>query len=300
MIEINNGDINETTEVDEVSAAPAASAVPESKAESYLIVGIRYKENGKIYYFDPDGSVFERGDQVIVDTARGIEFGTIAKENTLVPLSELTLPLRKVLRTATPEDIAHHEEIEKKKKEAFAICQEKINEHNPEMKLIDVEYTFDNTKLMFYFTADRRVDFRELVKDLAAIFKMRIELRQIRPRDSARFMGGLGSCGRPFCCSTFLSNFVQISVKMAKEQNISLNPAKISGTCGLLMCCLQFEHQTYEEEIKRTPPVDTKVKTPDGVGTIIETSPLSGNLKVMMADRKIQTIHRDKVTVIEE
>jgi len=296
MNDINKDNITEPEAESDVASAEAS--VP--NADTTLIVGIRYKENGKIYYFDPEGGVFARGDQVVVDTSRGVEFGTIAKENTYVPSSELTPPLRKVLRAATDEDIAHHNKIEEKKKEAFSICLEKINEHNPEMKLIDLEYTFDNTKLMIYFTADRRVDFRELVKDLAAIFKMRIELRQIRARDSARFMGGLGNCGRPFCCSTFLSNFVQISVKMAKEQNISLNPAKISGTCGLLMCCLQFEHQTYEEEIRKTPPVDTKVKTPDGIGTIIETSPLSGNLKVMLPDRKIQTIHRDKVAIIEE
>lgn len=269
--------------------------------EKVMITGVRFKEEGKIYYFDPDVYELEKGSFVIVETSRGIEFGTVAKTNSFVPASDITPPLRKVLRTATEEDIAHRNEIKLKKQEAFGVWEEKIRNHNLDMKLIDVEYTFDNSKMLFYFTAEGRVDFRELVKDLASIFKIRIELRQIGIRDETKFMGGLGICGRPFCCSTFLSNFMQVSIKMAKEQNLSLNSSKISGTCGRLMCCLTYEYDTYEEEIKRTPPVDAKVKTPDGIGIVIETSPLSGNVKVKFPDKNgvpVQTIHRDQLKVI--
>ena len=269
--------------------------------EKVLIVGIHYKEAGKIYYFDPDGMELTQGDAVIVDTARGIEFGRVVRGNCYVSSAEITPPLRKVLRRATAEDLQRRAEIEEKEKTAYAICLEKIRAHNLDMKLIDVEYTFDNSKLLFYFTADGRVDFRELVKDLASVFRIRIELRQIGVRDEAKLLGGLGVCGRPFCCSTFLFDVGQVSIRMAKEQNLSLNSAKISGTCGRLMCCLRYEYTTYEEEIRRTPPIDAKVKTPDGVGIVVEANPLTGLLKVQLPEKNgapVHTIHRDKVKII--
>ena len=190
------------------------------------------------------------------------------------------------------------ENNKKKEEDAFKVCQEKILKHKLDMKLVEVECTFDNSKLLFYFTAENRVDFRELVKDLASVFRTRIELRQIGVRDEAKMLGGLGVCGRPFCCSSFLSDFVQVSIKMAKEQNLSLNSSKISGTCGRLMCCLRYEHETYEEEIARTPPVDSTVKTAEGVGTVTEISPLTGYVKVKIGD-SVKPFHRDTVTVLK-
>ena len=206
-------------------------------------------------------------------------------------------PLKPVIRIATPEDIAKHKEIKKKEEEALKICQGKVLSHQLEMKLIEAEYTFDMSKLTFYFTADGRIDFRELVKDLASTFKTRIELRQIGIRDEAKFMGGLGVCGRQFCCSSFLPDFVQVSIKMAKEQSLSLNSSKISGACGRLMCCLRYEHEAYVEEIRLTPPVDSTVKTPDGVGTVVEIHPIKGTIKVSINDN-VRVYHRDDVTVI--
>lgn len=285
----------------ENTAVESESTSTGKTEEKVLIVGIHYKEAGKIYYFDPDGMELKQGDAVIVDTARGIEFGHVVRGNSYVSSAEITPPLRKVLRRATEEDLQHRAEIQEKEKAAYAICLEKIHAHNLDMKLIDVEYTFDNSKLLFYFTADGRIDFRELVKDLASVFRIRIELRQIGVRDEAKVLGGLGVCGRPFCCSTFLFDVGQVSIRMAKEQNLSLNSAKISGTCGRLMCCLRYEYSTYEEEIRRTPPVDSKVKTPDGVGVVVEANPLTGFLKVQYAEKNgtsTNTIHRDKVKVI--
>lgn len=266
---------------------------------AYEVIGVRFKQNGKVYYFDPSGMSFKRDDHVIVDTARGIEFGFVSMANRNVPSREVVLPLRKVVRAATPEDEQRYESNLEKETEAYNLCLSKIEEHRLDMKLIDVEYTFANSKLLFYFTAEGRVDFRELVKDLASVFKTRIELRQIGIRDEAKLMGGLGVCGRPFCCASFLPDFVQVSIKMAKEQNLSLNSAKISGACGRLMCCLRYEYDTYSEEIAKTPKVNSIVDTPDGEGIVVETSPLAGLCKVSLAKNpsSIQLYHRDDLKV---
>lgn len=278
--------------------APKAEPDPASMIE---IVGVKFKENGKIYYFAPMGYECPENLEVIVETARGIEFGIVAIPNKLEDPEVLVAPLRPVVRIATPTDKAKHDENVRREAEAAKIWDEKVAEHGLEMKLIDAEYTFDNSKLTFYFSADGRVDFRELVKSLASVFRTRIELRQIGIRDEAKMLGGLGICGRPFCCSTFLYDFNQVSIRMAKEQNLSLNSAKISGTCGRLMCCLRYECEAYEEEMKRTPKVDSIVKTPDGVGFVIEASPLTGQIKVKMGDADdapVSQFSRDVCTVI--
>lgn len=269
-------------------------------AEVTEVVGVRFKEEGKVYYFAPGKNKLAKGDPVIVETARGPEYGVVWVANRKVCDSEIVKPLKEVMRCATPEDLKHHKENKEKEAEAFRICGEKIAQHELDMKLVEAQYTFDNSKLLFYFTSAGRVDFRELVKDLASVFRTRIELRQIGIRDEAKLMGGLGACGRPLCCATFLSDFGQVSIKMAKEQSLSLNSNKISGVCGRLMCCLRYEHEAYVEEIKLTPPVDSVVKTPDGVGVVVETSPLRGLIKVKLKDTDgapIQ-IHRDKVQVL--
>jgi cell fate regulator YaaT (PSP1 superfamily) len=266
------------------------------------VVGIRFKKAGKVYYFAPGSLKLRLGDSAVVETARGPELGDVACGNRMVREKDVVQPLRPVIRIATKEDIAHGEENKKKENEAFSIGLKKIEEHGLDMKLVDVEYTFDNSKLLFYFTSAGRVDFRELVKDLASVFRTRIELRQIGIRDEAKLMGGLGVCGRPLCCASFLSDFVQVSIKMAKEQNLSLNSTKISGSCGRLMCCLRYEHDTYETEIKLTPSVDSVVKTEDGIGTVIETSPLAGLVKVRLDgknDVPPKFYHRDNVKVIK-
>lgn len=268
---------------------------------SVEIIGIRFKSNGKIYYFDPCGIHGKKGECAIVETARGQEFGEIALENTHVPESEIVPPIRPLLRIATEEDRCHHLENKKKEADALTICQAKIESHGLDMKLVEAQYTFDNSKLLFYFTSAGRVDFRELVKDLASVFRTRIELRQIGIRDEAKLIGGLGSCGRALCCSGFLSDFGQVSIKMAKEQNLSLNSTKISGTCGRLMCCLRYEYDTYLEEARLTPAVDSTVKTPDGVGTVVEATPLLGTVKVRLSsapDAEPSIYHRDNVTVL--
>ncbi len=246
------------------------------------VVGIRFKSSGKIYYFDPKGLKFKKGSHAIVDTARGQEFGEVAMANAMVSTSDIIPPLRPVVRNATTADVEHHKSNKQKEDEAFRICNAKIAEHKLDMKLIDAQYTFDNSKLLFYFTSSNRVDFRDLVKDLAGAFRTRIELRQIGIRDEAKIMGGLGMCGRPLCCTLFLSDFDQVSIKMAKEQNLSLNSAKISGICGRLMCCLKYEHEAYEYEIKRTPPVDSLVRTENGDGIVTEISPLTKTVKVRL------------------
>lgn len=244
------------------------------------VVGVRFKKAGKIYYFDPDDIDIKKEDHVIVETVRGIEFGHVIVGPKEVTEEEIISPLKKVLRVANEEDYLIHERNQEKAKEAFSICEKKIEEHGLTMKLIDVEYTFDNNKVIFYFTADGRVDFRELVKDLASIFKTRIELRQIGVRDEAKMVGGLGPCGRVVCCHKFLGDFEPVSIKMAKDQSLSLNPTKISGLCGRLMCCLKFEHKTYEELLKDMPTVGTIVLTPNGKGTVVETFTLAQMLKV--------------------
>ncbi len=248
------------------------------------VVGINFREAGKVYYFAPESFTLSQGDKVIVETARGIELGTVKVANTKVHESKIVSPLKPVIRIATKDDLARDEKNREAEINALAICKEKVAKHGLGMDLVGVEYTFDNSKLIFYFTCESRVDFRELVKDLASTFRTRIELRQIGIRDEAKMMGGLGVCGRKFCCSGFLSDFVQVSIKMAKEQNFSLNSAKVSGGCGRLMCCLRYEHETYEEALRITPPVGSVVSTKEGDGTVIETKPLANEIKVKLSD----------------
>lgn len=271
-----------------------------SQNEKTEVVGVRFRQVGKVYYFSPQGLTVTPETQVIVETARGIEIGTASSGNIYVNNKDIVAPLRPILRIATQEDIKHSEENRKKELEAFDLCKKKIEEHSLEMNLIDAEYTFDNNKLLFYFTSDGRVDFRELVKDLASLFRTRIELRQIGIRDEAKLKGGIGLCGRPYCCNSFLTDFVQVSIKMAKEQNFSLNSAKISGACGRLMCCLRYEHETYEEEIKKTPAVGFLVETENGTGVVIESNPLAATVKVRLDDKPDQpkTYSRDTVRVL--
>jgi len=244
------------------------------------VVGIRFKSVGKIYYFDPGRIEFEKGDFAVVETVRGTEIGEVMLTNRQIPEENVVSPLKPVLRKATDEDIKKIDKIKEKQKKAFDICLEKINYHKLDMHLVDVEYTFDENKILFYFTAEGRVDFRELVKSLASVFKTRIELRQIGVRDEAKMLGGIGVCGRPICCNSFLGDFQPVSIKMAKEQNLSLNPTKISGTCGRLMCCLKYEQSTYEEMLKFVPRVEAIVETPDGKGTVIDNNVLAGLVKV--------------------
>ena len=265
------------------------------------VIGVRFREAGKIYYFDPLEFEIKRDDAVIVETARGVELGHVVMGPHDVEDDAVVKPLKPVMRLATPEDHEKEAENRKKEKEAFEICNKKIAEHELVMKLIGCEYTFDQNKLLFYFTADGRVDFRELVRDLAQIFKTRIELRQVGVRDEAKILGGIGICGRPLCCHTYMPDFVPVSIKMAKEQNLSLNSTKISGACGRLMCCLRYEYDTYAEEIKKTPRVDQIVTTPDGEGVVTEVNPLAGLCRVRFTDRNDmppKVFHRDVLTVI--
>ena len=267
------------------------------------VIGVRFKEVGKVYYFDPDGHTLKKGDRVIVETVRGIECGEVAMDNREISDEEIVKPLKKLIRTATEEDIATVTENKKKEKEAFGICQQKIASHGLEMKLVDVEYTFDGGKILFYFTADGRVDFRELVKDLAGVFRTRIELRQIGVRDESKMLGGLGICGRPFCCSSFLGEFQPVSIKMAKEQGLSLNPTKISGACGRLMCCLKYEQNAYEHLLKITPKPGAIVETADGAGTVVDFSLLTGKLKVQLHDNPDASprfFHRREVKLVRD
>ncbi len=246
------------------------------------IVGVRFKELGKVYSFDPCGKEYPKGCTVIVETARGIEHGEVLESNYEIDDEKVVQPLRKVLRRATEEDFETIRQNKEKEREALEICHQKIAEHKLEMKAIDVECTFDRSKILFYFIADGRIDFRELVRDLASVFKTRIELRQVGVRDEAKLLGGLGICGRPFCCSSFLDDFQPVSIKMAKEQNLSLNPTKISGTCGRLMCCLKYEQEAYEDLHRTTPSVNSQVETPDGPGTVVDVNLLRGKLKVRL------------------
>ena len=285
---------------EELFSSPASTPVaPQEGEEKVEVIGIRFRSAGKVYYFDPRGQKLKKGEFAIVETARGPEFGEVNLENTMVNVSETVTPLRPIIRVATPADVEHNEENRQKEKDALVICQQKIEAHKLDMKLIDVQYAFDNSKLLFYFSSDGRVDFRELVKDLASVFRTRIELRQIGIRDEAKMLGGIGSCGRMLCCTTFLPDFAQVSIKMAKEQGLSLNSAKISGMCGRLMCCLHFEAETYTEEIRRTPAIDSQVKTEDGIGTVISTNPLAGTIRVIFKDSPDtppKQYHRSEVT----
>lgn len=274
------------------------------------VVGVRFKEVGKVYYFDPDGQSLKKGDMVIVETARGVECGEVAMENRDVSEEEIVKPLKKLVRVATDEDIDKVKENKKKEKEAFEICEKKILKHGLDMKLVDIEYTFDNSKILFYFTADGRVDFRELVKDLASVFHTRIELRQIGVRDESKMLGGIGICGRPFCCSSFLGDFQPVTVKMAKEQGLSLNPTKISGTCGRLMCCLKYEQNAYDHLLRITPKTGAIVETPEGRGKVVDVNLLRGIVKVQLDkkadaapaayDRKDVKVIRDKKIQVEK
>ncbi len=270
--------------------------IPEGKV---VVAGIRFRTGGKTYFFAPGALTCEAGKHAIVETARGLEFGEICIGNRLVDESLVVQPLRPVVRIATEEDVAHNAENCEREISAYKIGVEKIAEHKLDMKLVSVQYTFDNSKLLFYFTSAGRVDFRELVKDLAGVFHIRIELRQIGIRDEARMIGGLGACGRPLCCTTFLSDFGQVSMKMAKEQNLSLNSTKISGCCGRLMCCLRYEYDTYAEEIKKTPAQGTFVNTPDGPGVVTEIFPLQGEVKVSLRNQSDSAPKRYKREQVE-
>lgn len=263
------------------------------------VIGVRFKKAGKIYYFDPSGLEVKKGDFVVVETARGIEFGECVIGIKEIPESDIVAPLKSVIRVAEEADINKHKENKVKEKDALDICLKKVEEHGLNMKLIDVEYTFDNNKVIFYFTADGRVDFRELVKDLATIFKTRIELRQIGVRDEAKMLGGLGPCGRPLCCSTFLGDFASVSIKMAKEQNLSLNPTKISGICGRLMCCLNYEQSTYEDIRKRLPKAGSIVSMGDFKGEVVSNNTVKESVKVKYKRGDEELVEEFKIDDVE-
>ena len=252
--------------------------------ETAEVVDIQFRPGQKIYFFDPDGVQFHTGDHVIIDTARGAEFGIVAGGNHAIPMKDVVAPLRKVIRKATAQDEKTIAENRAKEKKAYDTCMQKIAEHALDMQLVSAEVAFDGSKILFYFTADERVDFRELVKNLAGVFHTRIELRQIGVRDKAKMVGGLGICGRPFCCASFLEDFQPVSIKMAKTQNLSLNPTKISGTCGRLMCCLKYEQDAYEDLIRTSPKLDSFVDTPEGRGTVVEQDLLRQRVKVRMEE----------------
>lgn len=267
------------------------------------VVSVRFKEVGKNYYFDPQNNKFNKGDKVIVETARGLEYGMVTIANREIDDEEITSPLKPVIRLANESDIKTIEENKEKEKAAFDICNKKIVAHGLEMKLVDVEYTFDRNKILFYFTADGRVDFRDLVRDLAAVFRTRIELRQIGVRDESKKVGGLGICGRPFCCNTFLGDFQPVSIKMAKEQSLSLSPVKISGTCGRLMCCLKYEQEAYEHLLRVTPKNGAIVETKEGKGTVVDNNLLTGMLKVSLESKPDGApiiVHRKEVKIIKD
>ena len=252
--------------------------------EQVEVVDIQFRPGQKIYYFDPDGVSYQTGDHVIIDTARGAEYGTCAGGNHTIAQKDVVAPLRKVLRKATTQDERIAADNRVKERKAYDVCMEKIADHGLDMQLVSAEVAFDGSKILFYFTADERVDFRELVKNLASVFHTRIELRQIGVRDKAKMVGGLGICGRPFCCASFLDDFQPVSIKMAKTQNLSLNPTKISGTCGRLMCCLKYEQDAYEDLIRTSPKMDSFVDTPEGRGTVVEIDLLRQRVKVRMED----------------
>ncbi len=263
------------------------------------IIGVRFKRLGKIYFFDPKWLEVKKGESVIVETSQGEEIAEVVVPNRMIEEEKIVTPLKKILRLASQRDLKHAEECRKKEKEAFDLCNKKIKEHKLEMTLTDVEYKFDNSKILFYFTADGRIDFRDLVKDLASIYKTRIELRQIGVRDEVKRIGGNGVCGRELCCCSFLSDFETVSIKMAKEQNISLNPSKISGNCGRLMCCLKYEQEVYEEKLKKLPNVGAIVKTPDGQGEVEGIEPLKEIVKVKLKNGEIFKIKRYDIKEIK-
>lgn len=263
------------------------------------IIGVRFKRLGKIYFFNPNWLEVKKGENVIVETTQGEEIAEVVVPNRMIEEEKLVVPLKRVIRIASVRDFKHAEECRKKEKEAFEVCNKKIKEHNLNMTLTDVEYKFDNSKILFYFTADGRVDFRELVKDLASIYKTRIELRQIGVRDEVKRIGGNGVCGRELCCCSFLSDFETVSIKMAKEQNISLNPSKISGNCGRLMCCLKYEQEVYEDKLKKMPNIGAIVKTPDGQGEVDGIEPLKEVVKVKIKNGEIYKFKRYEIKDIK-
>ncbi len=274
----------ETLPLTDTPTEPVEEQLPTVEAAKFPVVGIRFRPVGKTYSFDPNGMTFSLGEHVIVETSQGQEFGTVSATIHSVPEAELVLPVKKVLRKATDKDLKRHEENRELELKGRKVFQEMVQKTGLEMALSDVECAFDRSKIIFYFTSDGRVDFREFVKEMASIFKARIELRQIGVRDEAKQLGGLGICGRPLCCASFLNDFQQVSIKMAKEQNLSLNPTKISGTCGRLMCCLRYENDVYVEAAKRCPRADSQVITPQGKGTVTEVNILCGKCKVRLDD----------------
>ena len=266
-----------------------------------IIVGVKFKSGGKLYYFEPNDQPLLEGTAVIVETARGLECGELAMERREIPDEQISHELKKIVREATEADLKRVEDNKAREKTAFDICEQKIAHHKLEMKLVSVEYAFDGSKILFSFTADGRVDFRELVRDLASVFRTRIEMRQIGVRDEAKLLGGLGICGRPFCCASYMGDFAPVSIKMAKEQGLSLNPVKISGTCGRLMCCLKYEQDSYEELLRRTPRVGSVVSTPDGEGVIADVNLLTGMLQVHLNDTpegSMRPFHKRTVKVL--
>ena len=310
---IDKPDRNEPTEVIDYSKAiplrdqiypPKKEKAPlteDEKQGKTEIIGIRFKEAGKIYYFDPNGEEVSFGTPVIVETARGLEYGFTAIGNRYIPTESIVSPLKKIIRIATRDDTDRLEANKRLEKQAERVFVEKVAKLGLEMSLVGVEYTFDNTKILFYFAAENRIDFRELVKELASVFRTRIELRQVGVRDEAKMLGGLGVCGRPLCCHTFLGEFAQVSIKMAKDQSLSLNSSKISGTCGRLLCCLRYEDEVYQQEYERTPKVDAIVDTEEGKGVVVETNPLKGIVRVRLDSNKEappKAFHRDKVKII--
>ncbi len=291
-------------EVDEATVNAILDQKPAIDTEDVKkieVVGIRFRSAGKTYYFAPNKLKLRKGDFAVVETTRGPEFGDVCLGNTMINEKDVVSPLRPVLRIATKADIEKNAANREREQDAIAIFQERVAAHKLEMKAIDVQYAFDGSKILFYFSSEGRVDFRELVKDLASVFHTRIELRQIGIRDEAKLLGGIGACGRSLCCSTFLPDFVQVSIKMAKDQNLSLNSSKISGVCGRLMCCLRYEADTYAEEIRKMPPHDATVRTEDGVGRVISSNPLAGTVRVVLndsPDTAPKQYHRDTVTVL--
>lgn len=280
----------------------SAENSPDTPAAMVEIIGIRFKDVGKIYYFSPAGVQFRQGERAIVETARGVECGDIVLANRSVPESSLVTSLKSIIRKATPEDERQLEQNRRKEKEIMQLFSDKIRQHKLEMKPIDIDCTFDGSKILFYFTSDGRVDFRELVKDLAAVYRTRIELRQIGVRDEAKMLGGIGICGRQFCCAGFLGEFQPVSIKMAKEQSLSLNPTKISGTCGRLMCCLKYEQSCYEEFLRTTPKVGAYVETAEGRGVVEETNLLTGILKIKLDKNPNApiTVNKTEVKLIKD
>ncbi len=265
------------------------------------VISVRFRNKGKVYFFEPNGLTVEQGDHVIVETAKGLEFAECVSGNHEVDDAAVHPPLRPVIRIAAPEDVKRAEDNRRKEKDAFEVCRQRIAKHGLDMKLVDVEYNFEGSKILFFFTSEGRVDFRDLVKDLAGIFKTRIELRQIGVRDEARMLGGLGICGRPFCCAQFLDDFQPVSIKMAKTQGLSLNPTKISGSCGRLMCCLKYEQDAYEELVQCVPKVDAFVETPAGVGMVVDVNLLKGTVRVHLEeqnDMAVRTFQAGEVTVL--